>query len=121
MNWHLILGGTSYFDQFQRPPLLRHLWSLAVEEQFYLLWPLALLGLLALFRKRPDRLLGAMVAVALASTVLMAAALPAGRSVAGVLRHGHPHRPGSCSAPAWPCSGTPASWPAASHRSGPAW
>jgi len=36
MNWHLVLGGTSYFDQFGRPPLLQHLWSLAVEEQFYL-------------------------------------------------------------------------------------
>jgi peptidoglycan/LPS O-acetylase OafA/YrhL len=72
MNWHLIVGGTSYFDQFQRPPLLRHLWSLAVEEQFYLLWPLLLVGLLALFRKRPDRLFGAMLALALCSTVLMA-------------------------------------------------
>ena len=72
MNWYLILSGTSYFDQFQRPPLLRHLWSLAVEEQFYLLWPLALAGLLMLFRKRPDRLFIAMLALALASTVLMA-------------------------------------------------
>jgi peptidoglycan/LPS O-acetylase OafA/YrhL len=72
MNWHLILGGTSYFDQFQRPPLLRHLWSLAVEEQFYLLWPLALAGLLMLFRKRPDRLFITMLALALGSTVLMA-------------------------------------------------
>jgi peptidoglycan/LPS O-acetylase OafA/YrhL len=72
MNWHLILSGTSYFDQFQRPPLLRHLWSLAVEEQFYLLWPLALVALLAVFRKRPDRLFVSMLALALASTVLMA-------------------------------------------------
>ncbi len=72
MNWHLIVGETSYFDQFDRPPLLRHLWSLAVEEQFYLLWPLLLVGLLALFRKRPDRLFGAMLGLALCSTVLMA-------------------------------------------------
>ena len=72
MNWHLILDDTSYFDQFERPPLLRHLWSLAVEEQYYLLWPLALFGLLALFRKRPDRLFGAMIAIALLSTVVMA-------------------------------------------------
>ena len=82
MNWHLILGGTSYFDQFQRPPLLRHLWSLAVEEQFYLLWPLALAGLLALFRKRPDKLFGAMVAVALGLHRAHGLALRPGRPVA---------------------------------------
>ena len=72
MNWHLILGGTSYFDQFGRPPLLRHLWSLAVEEQFYLLWPPVLLLLLACFRKRPDRLLLVIAGAALLSAVLMA-------------------------------------------------
>src|SRR6476620_12539412 len=36
-NWHFILGDQSYFDQFQRPSLLTHLWSLSVEEQFYLI------------------------------------------------------------------------------------
>jgi peptidoglycan/LPS O-acetylase OafA/YrhL/CubicO group peptidase (beta-lactamase class C family) len=40
MNWHLIATQQSYFDPTMRPPLLQHLWSLAVEEQFYLLWPL---------------------------------------------------------------------------------
>ena len=41
-NWHQVLAQASYFETFQRPSLLQHLWSLAVEEQFYLLWPLAL-------------------------------------------------------------------------------
>jgi peptidoglycan/LPS O-acetylase OafA/YrhL len=39
-NWYLIGSGRSYFDAAERPPLLQHLWSLAIEEQFYLIWPL---------------------------------------------------------------------------------
>ncbi len=38
-NWHQIFGHVSYFSEFGRPPLLRHLWSLSLEEQFYLFWP----------------------------------------------------------------------------------
>ncbi|MBV9788812.1 MAG: acyltransferase [Chloroflexi bacterium] len=38
-NWHFILSQKSYFATVGRPSLLQHLWSLAVEEQFYLLWP----------------------------------------------------------------------------------
>ena len=40
MNWHLVVSGQSYFDPLVRPALLQHLWSLAVEDQFYRLWPL---------------------------------------------------------------------------------
>jgi peptidoglycan/LPS O-acetylase OafA/YrhL len=43
-NWGQILGDVPYFAAGD-PPLLRHLWSLAVEEQWYLLWPLVFLGL----------------------------------------------------------------------------
>src|SRR5215212_7555337 len=38
-NWYLIFGHESYFEAVGRPSLLKHLWSLAVEEQFYLVWP----------------------------------------------------------------------------------
>ena len=38
-NWWFVWSGTSYFDSLGRPPLLQHLWSLAIEEQFYLCWP----------------------------------------------------------------------------------
>lgn len=51
-NWWLIFHQVSYFESFGPPSPLGHLWSLAVEEQFYLLWPL----LLALgFRYVPQR------------------------------------------------------------------
>jgi peptidoglycan/LPS O-acetylase OafA/YrhL len=67
-NWHFILGHQSYFEQFQRPSLLTHLWSLSVEEQFYLFWPLAFAAGMKLFGR--GRLLLGVVAGALASVAL---------------------------------------------------
>ncbi|MEX2553280.1 MAG: acyltransferase family protein [Actinomycetota bacterium] len=42
-NWRMIFQEMPYFQAMGRPPLLQHLWSLAVEEQFYLLWPMVLI------------------------------------------------------------------------------
>lgn len=72
-NWFAIVQGASYLDQTS-PELLRHLWSLAVEEQFYLLWPLALAGLLLL----PRRWMRVTVPVALAVASAVAMGLVAG-------------------------------------------
>jgi peptidoglycan/LPS O-acetylase OafA/YrhL len=68
-NWHFALGHQSYFDQFQRPSLFRHLWSLSVEEQFYLFWPLAFAAGMSLLGRK--RLLLGVLAGALASLALM--------------------------------------------------
>jgi len=48
-NWWFIFQDVSYFQQFGPPSPLGHIWSLGVEEQFYILWPWMLLGGLALF------------------------------------------------------------------------
>jgi peptidoglycan/LPS O-acetylase OafA/YrhL len=72
-NWHLVLSQVPYFESFGRPSLFLHIWSLGVEEQFYLLWPVLLIVALALGRRRAAAVL-AVVGV-LASAVLMAVLL----------------------------------------------
>ncbi len=68
-NWHLIFTHQSYFQEFGQPSLFRHLWSLSVEEQFYLFWPLLFAAGIALFGRR--RLLLGVLAGVFLSTVLM--------------------------------------------------
>ena len=73
-NWYLIFGQESYFEAVGRPSLLQHLWSLAVEEQFYLIWPPILaLGLcIGATRLRRRRVLTVVIFGAVASAVAMA-------------------------------------------------
>lgn len=70
MNWFLIATGQSYFTAIGRPPALRHLWSLAIEMQFYLLWPLVFGGLLRVLR-RLNTLVWTLIGGAVFSSVLM--------------------------------------------------
>jgi peptidoglycan/LPS O-acetylase OafA/YrhL len=71
-NWFTIHTGSSYFDLFAGPSPLEHLWSLAVEEQFYLIWPVLLLVLLRLSRGRTPRVALYATGLAAASFLLLA-------------------------------------------------
>jgi peptidoglycan/LPS O-acetylase OafA/YrhL len=68
-NWHQIIANHSYFNLMGNPSLLQHTWSLGVEEQFYIVWPLLLVpGLVLVGRKRLPMLVIAGIA---ASAALM--------------------------------------------------
>ncbi len=68
-NWRAIFTNKSYWDLFVAPSPLEHTWSLAIEEQFYVLWPLV--GVAAL-RRSPRTLRVVSLTLALGSAALMA-------------------------------------------------
>ncbi len=71
-NWYQIWVGQGYTASGDFSPL-RHLWSLAVEEQFYLLWPLAMIVILRLGARRVQNVSWAFVAAAVAIAGVVAA------------------------------------------------
>jgi len=69
MNWWLVFRHTDYFDSIARPPLLQHTWSLGVEAQFYLIWPLILLLVLRYLGK--SKIPGAALFIAAVSGITL--------------------------------------------------
>ena len=69
MNWHLVFGEQPYFETVGRPSALLHLWSLAIEEQFYLFWPPLLAVALALGGRA---LAGAVASLGIVVSVVLA-------------------------------------------------
>ena len=66
-NWHFLNTGEGYFEQFALPSPLLHTWSLAIEEQFYVLWPMLLLLAVKLRAPRWAQALGVAVAALLSA------------------------------------------------------
>ena len=70
-NWWMIFDDVSYFESFGLPSPLAHLWTLAIEEQFYVAWPIVLVALLVVVRNRTAILATVGIAV-ISSAALMA-------------------------------------------------
>ena len=70
-NWFQVWVGTSYFTSFEFVPL-RHLWSLAVEEQFYLIWPIVMLVVAKFGKRRLPIVSAVFFFIAVGLTVYMA-------------------------------------------------
>ena len=71
MNWWLVAREQDYFESIGRPPLLQHTWSLAVEAQFYLVWPLILYFILKKLGKNRIPFAALLIAAASGITLLI--------------------------------------------------
>ena len=104
-NWWQALQHQSYFAGFGPPPPLRHLWSLAIEEQFYLVWPLILIVTLRTCQRRRLRAAVALAGAALSAVAMAAIYVPGGdpsRVYYGTDTHASALFIGAALAFAWP-------------------
>jgi len=69
-NWWYAFSGASYFEAF-RPSMFRHTWSLGIEEQFYVLWPLLFIGGMAWLKGRTKHFAIVVIGCALVSAAVM--------------------------------------------------
>src|SRR6202167_1993157 len=104
-NWWQALAHHSYFTQFGPPPPLQHQWSLAIEEQFYLVWPLLLIVILKTCRSRHLRAGLAWSGAALSALTMALVYVPGGdpsRVYYGTDTHASALFIGSALALTWP-------------------
>jgi peptidoglycan/LPS O-acetylase OafA/YrhL len=71
INWALVARNQDYFETIGRPPLLQHTWSLAVELQFYLVWPIILLTVLKYFGKKNIARIALVIAIISGATLFL--------------------------------------------------
>ena len=107
-NWYQILHHVSYFaaiSQAGAPPPFDHLWSLAIEEQFYLVWPLIVLGVIVRLDARRARVTCALIGAAVSALVMAIQYSPGGDPSAvyyGTGTHASALLIGAALALAWP-------------------